>query len=215
MNIGSRINEFYNRNKGIVTPEKMDVPANLEDGLKNFELTKTLTLTIVYEFADLNAELEDLFHSLSFVDITPSECIEFLGFKDFFTRILKTHDQTLADFVDLQHKLELRSYDFVRKAKLFLDALYAIRHFDRLIFSFFESFGKNLKQDDSGLESQEKIDQSVLVIDKSLQFKNVVGDIFAGMTEGLDAINSVRMDMVGLLNRMDELPKLPEASVKE
>jgi hypothetical protein len=210
MNIASRINEFYNRFKGVNAPEEMDVAGNLNDGLAIFEITKTLTLTIVYEFSELNAELEDALKHLSFVDGTPLECIEFMGFKPRFTNILKTHDQTTADFVDLQHKLELRTYDFVTKGRLFMQALFGIRHFDRLIFSFFNGFDKTVKLEDEDMDNTEKINTSVSIVNKSLDFKNVIAEVFAGITSGIANMNTVREDIDHLLIRMEELPKIGE-----
>ena len=173
-----------------------------------YEITKTLTLTIVYEYSQLNAELEDALKNLSFVDMTTLECVEFMGFKERFTRILKTHDQTTADFMDLQHKLELRAYEMVTKGRLLMQAIYAVRHFDRFIFNYFAEFGKTVKFDDESADNLEKVNTSVSIANKSLDFKNVIGEVFTGISNGIDNMNATREDILHLLVRMEELPPI-------
>ena len=208
MNTASRINEFYNRFKRVNVPNQMGVHDSLEDGLAIYEITKTLTLTIVYEYSQLNAELEDALKNLSFVDMTTLECVEFMGFKERFTRILKTHDQTTADFMDLQHKLELRAYEMVTKGRLLMQAIYAVRHFDRFIFNYFAEFGKTVKFDDESADNLEKVNTSVSIANKSLDFKNVIGEVFTGISNGIDNMNATREDILHLLVRMEELPPI-------
>ena len=207
MRLGTAVNQHFNQAIHLVHQDSNGTDEDEEEGslkeeVAQFEKTKELLLETAFQPTRLAEEVDNLYKSIDYVQMTPEEALRFFGFYEQYQTIMNSVSTRSKEYSEIKERLVSTVTEYNNKMRDMLKGIDNIRNLDKFLARIATPYRDEYLHPRS---NSEKVNMGEKMADVLIDFGETFYNQFANIEEGLEVNDSIRVKLFNIITDLSKL----------